>query len=401
MSRRVLVISETFYPEGGGSELATYTILRLLSKKMEFTVVTSTQKPAPIPGVDFIYVPALRYGNRIEKFIKAYTVMRSLEKLIRSHEILYIPRLFYMIIPIAKKKGLKTIVHLHDYALVHPSAVFLLEWNYKNKLMQTIIYEKNVHKSWVRAIFAPLSYFLFEVEKENTVSKIDRLICVSKRQAEIVSQLAPEVKDKIEVIYNPIPPELLNEASMFRKEPSETPTFLYVGGDSYTKGFDILLQAVRILDKTGVKAKLILTNKYGDKAMDRIQSLKQKLEHVSIEVVGRIEYSKLVEMHRHSWALLFPSIWEEPLPYAVVEAMVLGTIPVASRVGGVPEIVEGTIASRYLFSPWNVNEFYKRLYDVVLLSTSDIEKSTLLRDSARARFSTEDIVTRLIKIFAI
>jgi len=37
----------------------------------------------------------------------------------------------------------------------------------------------------------------------------DAVICVSKRQVQIISKLAPELRDKITVIYNP-PPEVPN-----------------------------------------------------------------------------------------------------------------------------------------------------------------------------------------------
>jgi glycogen synthase len=32
--------------------------------------------------------------------------------------------------------------------------------------------------------------------------------------------------------------------------------------------------------------------------------------------------------------------------------MLMGTLPVASRVGGIPEIIEGTYAERMMFSAW-------------------------------------------------
>jgi len=40
-----------------------------------------------------------------------------------------------------------------------------------------------------------------------------------------------------------LPPEIINAEP--RKELDDIPTFLYVGGDSYVKGFHILLKAVK------------------------------------------------------------------------------------------------------------------------------------------------------------
>ena len=44
-------------------------------------------------------------------------------------------------------------------------------------------------------------------------------------------------------------------------------------------------------------------------------------------------------LHSRAYALLSPSIWEEPLPYVVIKSMLMGTIPIAARTGGVPEVV--------------------------------------------------------------
>ncbi|MEM3941927.1 MAG: glycosyltransferase, partial [Candidatus Bathyarchaeia archaeon] len=45
----------------------------------------------------------------------------------------------------------------------------------------------------------------------------------------------------------------------------------------------------------------------------------------------------------------------EPLPYTIMEALLTGTLPVASKVGGVPEIVEKTCAEDFLIPP-NMHE---------------------------------------------
>jgi len=40
------------------------------------------------------------------------------------------------------------------------------------------------------------------------VSQADKVVCVSKRQAEIIASQVPELEGRIEVIYNQLPPEL-------------------------------------------------------------------------------------------------------------------------------------------------------------------------------------------------
>jgi glycosyltransferase involved in cell wall biosynthesis len=171
-----------------------------------------------------------------------------------------------------------------------------------------------------------------------------------------VVKSAPELADKIRVAYNPIPPDLAG--LKLEKALDEVPAFLYVGGDSYVKGFHLLLQTISKLGKEGVKTRFILVNKYSLSSLKMLKQLNEKYSKLSIQVLGRINYGKLIEQHRRAWALLFPSIWEEPLPYAIVESSILGTIPVASKIGGTVEIVGDTVASKFLFTPGDVNELY-------------------------------------------
>ena len=59
-------------------------------------------------------------------------------------------------------------------------------------------------------------------------------------------------------------------------------------------------------------------------------------------MVDKVKHEKISRMHLRAWALLFPSISEEPLPFAVVEVMLSTTAPIASRVGEVPELLKDT-----------------------------------------------------------
>ena len=86
------------------------------------------------------------------------------------------------------------------------------------------------------------------------VSQADKIICVSKRQTDIITDLAPELAGKVEVVYNPLPPELIN--ANINKEIDDVPTFLYVGGESFIKGFHVLLKALPSLVRLGARVKL-------------------------------------------------------------------------------------------------------------------------------------------------
>jgi glycosyltransferase involved in cell wall biosynthesis len=101
-----------------------------------------------------------------------------------------------------------------------------------------------------------------------------------------------------------------------------------------------------------------------------------------------------------AWALVFPSICKEPLPYAVIEAMALSTIPIASEVGGVPEVLERTPTEEHLFKPRDVDGLMKRIMG---LSSRSVKESTKvgikLRERALMLFDEEGVERRIIKAF--
>jgi len=78
-------------------------------------------------------------------------------------------------------------------------------------------------------------------------------------------------------------------------------------------------------------------------------------------LVGKVENKEINELHRETWVLMFPSIADKPLPYAVAEAMALSTISIASKVGDIPEITIDTSAENFLFVPGNIDELINKI----------------------------------------
>jgi len=55
----VLVVTERYWPDGSGGELATHLILDILRKRFDVTVVTGTKNPSKLPSVRYVYEPLL------------------------------------------------------------------------------------------------------------------------------------------------------------------------------------------------------------------------------------------------------------------------------------------------------------------------------------------------------
>ncbi|MCG2867610.1 MAG: glycosyltransferase, partial [Vulcanisaeta sp.] len=81
----------------------------------------------------------------------------------------------------------------------------------------------------------------------------------------------------------------------------------------------------------------------------------------------------------------------------VVESMLMGTIPIAARTGGVPEVVVGSPAEDYLFTPGDANEFMDKI-EAVLTQSRDylLDVSAKLREHVLKLFNTKYVENRVI-----
>jgi hypothetical protein len=75
-----------------------------------------------------------------------------------------------------------------------------------------------------------------------------------------------------------------------------------------------------------------------------------------------------------AWALLFPSCWEEPMPYAVYEALLLGVPVVAFPSGGQAELINMASLEFLLPSEMSAKEFIRSALQVAMLSLTDMIK---------------------------
>jgi glycosyltransferase involved in cell wall biosynthesis len=350
---------ERYWPKGSGTGLATHLITSILKDFAEVKVVTGTRNHVVGEGIEYIYEPLLDTKEVVPLLLLnslAFASTGKFVKLVKWSDIVYIPGFAYPLIPAAKKLGKIVIVHCHDYMPVTYSAAILAPYEKHKHMIKEG--DELIERIWGLKYFIGYKIFWWRTHLiKRCLVEADQILCVSKRQAKIIGDLLPEVRNKIQVIYNPLPNSFLNVKKNLN---SSAPTFLYVSGERYIKGFWIMLKLIMELVRYRTKVNFIFTNEFTGKPRRALQNVITRYGDL-IRHVGRVTDKQLLQLHSGAWGLIFPSIWEEPLPYAVMESMASGTIPIASKVGGIPEIVEGTIAESFLFSLNSMMNLLKRL----------------------------------------
>jgi glycosyltransferase involved in cell wall biosynthesis len=369
---KVLAVMPTYYPEAGGGALASHLMVNLLThaEGLKLTVLTGAREPEKVKGVDYYYDPFLKLIDK--HYIPQQWLTERYRNILESHDVIYIVYA-YPLIAVAKKFDKKTIVHLHDYRPISPCAAVLAEaLNSTNlDLLKSSFIISMLEKRSVKNVVKNMLNIPYTMMIRLWVSMADTILTASKRHAEIISKYMPECRDRIKVQYNPLPriPKII-------KRLDTTPTFLYVGGDSYLKGFPILLQTIKHMIKEQLEVKFVLAGSYRKETFKTI-SIWNRIYGKKIYILGQISHQQIFKIHEKTWALLFPSITEEPLPYAVVESLAVGTPVIATRTGGIIEIVKGTCVEDLLIAPRNSEELSKTVKLVMSYGKEYLENQFL------------------------
>jgi glycosyltransferase involved in cell wall biosynthesis len=112
--------------------------------------------------------------------------------------------------------------------------------------------------------------------------------------------------------------------------------------------------------------------------------------------IGRDE---LPSLYRSSGMLVLPSVWEEPFGIPLVEAMASGLPVVATRVGGIPEIVEHGVTG-LLVPPDDPDALAGAIAELLVDPSRARELGEAGRRRAEERFSWETVAERLRGLYA-
>jgi glycosyltransferase involved in cell wall biosynthesis len=275
-------------------------------------------QPSVSPGSSRVRMAADAVWSRSA----AHTVGR----LVREHEpdIVHVHSVYPRVSPAVLREipsGLPLLMTLHNFRLMCLPATYVRDGRICEDCAGKIPWRGVLHRCYreSRTASAALATSYVVHRALDTYSRIDRFLAVSRfvRDKHVDVGVAP---DRIRVKSNfawPAPR---------RRDPGRH--LLFAGRIAPEKGLDVVLRSLP------EGAELVVAGDGPDRAR-----LEQRYKSGAV-FLGQVDAPAVEELLRDARALLVPSLWYEGQPRIIVEALAAGVPVLASRIGGLPEIVE-------------------------------------------------------------
>jgi glycosyltransferase involved in cell wall biosynthesis len=298
----------------------------------------------------------LQYAiDRIEKLFGVSSVSQSIRRALLFRNVkrpLFSSRWYYFsyAYKVARKlrKEKFDVVHIHTFSQFVP---IVRAFNPKTKIVL------HMHCEWL----TQLDYKMIESRLKET----DLIIGVSDYITEKIRRRFPQFSKRCQTVYNAADVNIFaNENRQVAPKKNWTKQVLFVGRVSPEKGVHVLLEAFQIVlskysqvqlkiagpqGSLPIEYLITLSNDSKEKNLIKFYSknyisyLKNQLSpneanHVSF--LGVIPHRLLPNLYKTADLCVIPSVCNEPGAMPVTEAMAAGVPIIATKSGGIPEMIE-------------------------------------------------------------
>lgn len=376
---RVLQVTERYSPAIGGVETHVFNLTRELYRLgIQLTVLTTnllTTKPL----------------RRFDLSKGSAAAREGVVRVLRHRA--------YEVLPLRQGLGLVSLGMLkdiHGVDLVHAHGyghfpTFLAPFCKLRKIPAVITTHSDIGGLSLR------KKFFDAVVPKITLRYASRIIALSNHEkASLITRGVPS--EAITIIPNGVDIDEFARKNRYRVSSRDSKVILYVGRiDFQQKGLDILVRALaRLVHERNLDIKLRLIGPdWGD--LSRLEEMARKLAvETRVEYLGPLPRRELVRKMHEANVFVLPSRFE-PFGISLLEAMASEIPVVASRVGGVPEIVQEGVTG-LLFEPENDESLSDRVEQVL---TNESYGSELARNafSSLHKYSWRTIAKRTLKVY--
>lgn len=375
----ILMLATTYYPFIGGIEQVVHHLGRWLRQAGHRVVIVSERKPFPLPARETIdELPVYRFpftaaglsihGSLLYPFVSAW-VARQMQRLVEQYAI--------------------DIVHAQG---VSRNAAYAMQLSHLTQLPLVATFHGLEVHSIFRANIPPRLYRWQRYWNERIVAAASHVTTCSHELGRQLAHIVPSAVKKLVVIHNGV-----DLAPFLRPSPGARQHILLLGRMSRRKGFDIALRAFALLkqQRQTPLPPLVIAGDGPERA--NLLALAHSL-HIQNEIrwLGVVtDRDQIAHLFATSRVAIVPSR-EESFGIACLEALASGCPVVASRVGGIPEIVRDGVDG--LLVPPEDPAAMATALERVLAQPTTVASPATLRERA-AQFSWDRIGERYLELY--
>lgn len=167
---------------------------------------------------------------------------------------------------------------------------------------------------------------------------------------------------------------------------------LFLGRISPEKGIRTLLDAYKILDT------LFLKIAGEGPLLERVKEYIKSNNIANVDALGFVSGSEKAALLGKAAVSIIPSEWYENFPMAVLESLAAGTPVIASRIGGLPELIEEG-KNGLLFEPGNTGDLAAKIRYFYSNREIALNMSRYALESFEKRYSAGKHYEGLIQIY--
>jgi len=305
--------------EGGGAETNVFGIHKFIKNTSLFAFGSETKK------TNNLYIYKHPKNNIFQRFFFSFKIYKELKKHIKklNPDLIHLHNNYQYsntVLLAIKHSKIPTIQTVHDWGLICPTAWYV----YKHNLKECSGC-KGISLKCLKCI--SLKHFLLIYLRNKIRFNLSKKV--------IKYFISPSIKLKKDMKKYKFNITCLHHFLEFKTNLDlnkvEKNLILYVGVLTKNKGVIYLIKAFKIIKKQIPSAKLII-----------IGGRNKEIEkHASkdIKFLGKIPHKELIKYYKKANVIVMPSIWMENSPFVAYETLSSGRPMVASKRGGIPDLV--------------------------------------------------------------
>ena len=298
----------------------------------------------------------------VKKTLYSVEARKNLKTLLEEHQIdiAHINNIHHYltptsILPLLKRNKIPILWTVHDYSILCPNTTFTSKDKICEKCKGGAYFQcviNNCKKnSWRASTIAAVESYTNSLM--NPYKHVDYYICPSRFIANKFIEFGFE-RSRIRQVYNLFDTSSVSAAAI--PTPSKQ-NIVYVGNVTKVKGVHTLVKAVKGID---VQLNIIGS---GD-AMEELIEYTRVNNYTNVTFLGRRNKADVFKFLSEATFVVVPSEWYENLPYSVVEALLLAKPVLASKIGGIPELIKDG-ETGFLYEAGNVLDLQGRIIELL------------------------------------